>query len=57
MAEWGVEAVASWLESLGRAGPAALLKAQGVSGADLLAFESDSAGDPGGSHGDSMGTP
>ena len=43
MAMWGVGAVAAWLESLDMAGPAAHFKAQGVSGMDLLAFQT--AGD------------
>ena len=38
MAQWSVSAVSSWLESLDMSGPAATLRAQGVSGADLLAF-------------------
>ena len=41
MATWGVGAVASWLESLDMVGPAAALKAQGVSGKDLVAFQSE----------------
>ena len=40
MAEWSVGAVASWLEGLDMAGPAAMLSAQGLNGADLLSFES-----------------
>ena len=38
MAQWDVSAVSSWLESLDMSGPAATLRAQGVNGADLLAF-------------------
>ena len=41
MASWGVEAVASWLESLGMAGPAAHFRAQGVNGKDLMGYESE----------------
>ena len=41
MDAWDVAAVASWLESCDMAGPAAALKAQGVSGADLLAWPSE----------------
>ena len=37
---WSVGAVASWLEDLDMCGPAATLRAQGVSGADLMAFQS-----------------
>ena len=40
MTTWGVGAVATWLESLDMAGPAACLKVQGVNGRDLVAFES-----------------
>ena len=40
MATWDVGAVAHWLESMDMAGPAAALKAQGVSGAELVAFSS-----------------
>ena len=43
MAEWSVGDVASWLAGLDMAGPAAMLSAQGLSGADLLSFESASA--------------
>ena len=43
MAEWSVGAVASWLAGLDMAGPAAILSAQGLNGADLLSFESASA--------------
>ena len=39
MAEWSVGAVASWLEGLDMAGPAAMLSAQGLNGADLLSFQ------------------
>ena len=41
MEMWGVGAVASWLESMDMAGPAASLKAQGVSGKDLIGFETE----------------
>ena len=40
MATWEVGAVASWLESMDMSGPAAVLKSQGVNGADLTAFSS-----------------
>ena len=43
MAEWSVGDVASWLAGLDMAGTAAMLSAQGLSGADLLSFESASA--------------
>ena len=43
MAEWSVGAVASWLEGMDMAGPAAILSAQGLDGADLLSFQSASA--------------
>ena len=35
----GVGAAASWLEGLDMAGPAAMLSAQGLNGADLLSFQ------------------
>ena len=38
MAQWDVSAVSSWLEGVDMSGPAAALRAQGVNGADLLAF-------------------
>ena len=41
MEMWGVGAVANWLESMDMAGPAASLKAQGVSGKDLIAFQTE----------------
>ena len=40
MAGWTVEEVGGWLESEDMVGPAAAFRAQGVSGADLMAFES-----------------
>ena len=42
MAKWSVAAVSAWLESSDMAGPAATLKVQGVSGMDLVAFQSAS---------------
>ena len=39
MAEWSVGDVASWLAGLDMAGPAAMLSAQGLNGAELLSFE------------------
>ena len=43
MAEWSVGAVAAWLEGMDMAGPASMLSAQGLNGADLLSFQSASA--------------
>ena len=40
MAAWAVEEVAAWLEGMDMVGPAAYFRAQGVNGADLLAFRS-----------------
>ena len=41
VASWGVEAVASWLENLDMAGPAAHFRSQGVNGKDLMGYESE----------------
>ena len=40
MAGWTVEEVGGWLESEDMVGPAAAFQAQGVCGADLMAFAS-----------------
>ena len=39
MSAWSVEEVGAWLDSKDMAGPAALLRGQGVNGKDLLAWE------------------
>ena len=43
MAEWSAGAVASWLEGLDMAGPAAMLSAQGLIGCCLAVFQAASA--------------
>jgi hypothetical protein len=40
MSEWGVGDVARWLEDADMEGTAAIFKAEGVSGKDVLAFVS-----------------
>ena len=38
MSTWTVEEVASWMESVDMAGPAAYFRSQGVNGQDLMSF-------------------
>ena len=43
MENWGVEAVANWLEAADMVGPAAYLRSQGVTGQDLMSYTSEPA--------------